>query len=381
MIDKVSKKECVLCGACVQVCPQGCISFSDEYCSFVYPKINYSACVKCERCEKVCPSLNKQEIVSPIQFLAAKNKEEHVLKISSSGGFFYALSQNVISMGGYVCGAIFDDEFEVKHMIISEERQIAKLCGSKYTQSDMNDCFSKIKELLKNDKLVLFCGSSCQTAALTSFLGKTYQNLLLLDFICHGVVSSTVFSQYKKYLEKKYRGNIISFQFRNKEKGWLVSGPRVEFDNGKVYTSPLFKDLYMQGYFKNLNLKEACYTCKYKNYHSTSDITIGDFWGIEKKHPKFYDYNGNSAVVVNTLKGKKYLEKIKSSLEILVVEKDDILAENEGLERAFSCDYKLRETYFRESKKKGYIKPLEKYLKKPLWKKIIKRVVRIKRQR
>ena len=149
----------------------------------------------------------------------------------------------------------------------------------------------------------------------------------------------------------------------------LNSGLKVTFSNGKVYSSPLYKDIYMQGYFKNINTKEACKTCKYKNFKSNSDVTLGDFWGVETLYPEFYDYYGNSIAVLNTVKGKKIFDNIKSEFDYKLIKLSDVINYNKSLITPFDFG-EDRTKYFEEAKKMGYIKPLEKYVKTSTVKKI-----------
>ncbi len=375
MIDKVLEKDCILCKACATQCPKKCISFSKAYKSFEYPIINYDECINCNLCEKVCPSLQEFNQVSPITYYAVKNKNVEILKMSSSGGIFYSLAKKIIEMEGIVVAARFDDSYNVVHEACTTIDKIKNFCGSKYVQSDLNGCYDLINKYLQIGKDVLFVGSSCQTAAVHQyFKNNCYRNnLFLVDFICHGIVSDNVFNEYKAYLEKKFNGKIVRFEFRNKKNGWLFSGLNVEFDNGKVYSSPLSKDLYMQGYFKNLNLKEACYTCKYKNFKSQSDITMGDYWDVEKTDPDFYEYYGNSVVVLNTIKGKKEFDTINCEFDVKEIDLETILSCNKSLIKPFNMSSE-REDYFDKAKKQGYIRPLEKWVKKSFSRRMINKI-------
>lgn len=370
MIDKVRKDECVLCKACSQICPVKCIDFTDAYLSFDYPKINKEKCINCNLCELVCPVFCEFESDSLKKCYAVRSKNIDVLKISSSGGVFYSLASFVLENNGVVIGALFDKDFNVKHGMVSNLMDLNKLCGSKYVQSDINDIFIKVKQQLEENKTVLFVGSSCQTAALTTFLGGKPQKLFLVDFICHSVVSEKVFNEYKIYLEKKHNGKIVDFKFRDKADGWIKSGLRVEFSNGKVYSAPLYKDVYMQGYFKNLNTKEVCKTCKYKNFKSKSDLTLGDFWGVELLKPDFYDYLGNSILVLNTHKGELLFKEVSDQFEIEDISLQNILKYNKGLVESFQFNEK-RKDYFKNAEKVGYIKPLEKYTKTNIVKRVL----------
>lgn len=143
MIDRISVEQCTLCGSCYNACPVDAISFKTPYLDFLYPAIDNSGCVGCDRCEKSCPILaDKKEPESgyPIAF-AARSRDEEARRKSSSGGVFYELASKILSEGGYVCGAVFDEHFHVKHIVSNTQKDLYRMMGSKYAQSDMGMCF------------------------------------------------------------------------------------------------------------------------------------------------------------------------------------------------------------------------------------------------
>ena len=363
MIDNVKKTECYLCGNCQKICPAGAISFVEEYRTFKYPHIDFSACIKCNRCEQFCPSIqNAPELGSLKLSYQAKHKDREILKRSSSGGVFLALAQTVLDESGFVCGAVFNEGWNVKHLIASDKETCRLFCGSKYTQSDLGDCFQEIKRILEDNKTVLFSGCPCQCAALHLWLGKKYDTLIIVDFICHGTLSAQLFREYLDWLRDKAHSEIRKFQFRDKERGWVDSGPRIEFANGKVLSWPLYEDIYMQGYFQNLCMRESCYHCKFKDFKSGSDITLGDFWGAENKSPEFFDSDGVSLVIANTEKGEKLVTQARTEL---IMERQDlsVLAMyNQGLFMPFRKGEKSEELH-KLAAKLGYIPALETFSK------------------
>ncbi len=363
MINKVGYDACVTCRACMAACPKQCISFADEYESFLYPVIDNDKCVQCGLCEKVCPANQEMSRNLPRELWAAKSKDNAIKKMSSSGGIFYVIADAFIRGGGVVVGAAFDEQFRVKHVVAETTEQLVALCGSKYVQSDVSFAYGEIKNYLLQGEKVLFVGTSCQTAAIaTSFQNnRNRDNLFLIDFICHGIVSEQVFEHYLAYLKKKYRSAITSFAFRNKNAGWLNSGVVVQFENGKTYHAPLSKDLYMQGYFHNLNLRASCASCAYKDGKSQSDLTLGDFWGVESLYPEFYDYYGNSVVICNTQLGEILMKTAWDKIDCIPIQIHDVLKYNMGFAKPFPASDD-RDAYFMEAKRKGYIIPLEKYL-------------------
>lgn len=335
MIDKVGEKNCCICGNCVRRCPKEAISLTKNFNTFNYPEINYNLCNGCNLCETVCPTLNELNQQQCLGAYMAKNINLTERKLSSSGGMFSVFANYIIENNGLVCGAAFDG-LKVKHIIVDNKADLYKLRGSKYVQSDLGDCFEHIEKYLDNNRLVLFVGCPCQTAALRIYLKKDYSNqLYLVDFICHGMLSQSLFDDYIKYLEKKYKSRVVSFSFRDKTDGWIESGPKIKFSNGKIKRWPLYEDTYMQGYFSAVCMKNSCYTCKYKNFHSGSDITFADYWGCEILDPEFYDFYGVSAVVINNENGNLLFNNISNNIEYKAVDLENIVKYNSGLIKPF----------------------------------------------
>lgn len=313
MIKIEDKKDCCGCSSCVQVCPQKCISFTEDREGFSYPKVNHKQCSECGLCEKVCPILqNKNKSVQqPIKVYAAKNKKEDIRRHSSSGGIFTLLAEETIKQGGVVFGARFDEKWDVVHDYTETIDGLASFRGSKYVQSRIGDNYLKARTILKEGRKVLFSGTPCQIAGLKSFLRKEYENLLCVDFVCHGIPSPKVWHYYlKSYSNNKNR--IDNINFRDKTHGWknysivisLSTKTTVE-EKDTVSQSKIFKkDPFMNVFLQNVSIRPSCYDCRFRSLKSGADITIGDFWGIEKINHAFDDDKGVSLVIINTEKGK-----------------------------------------------------------------------------
>ena len=315
MIDKVSVQECAICGACINACPVDAISLDKVYLDFRYPQINEDICIHCNRCEKACPILGNKGKPGegyPVAF-AAKSENDPMRMRSSSGGVFYELADQMLRDGGYVCGAVFDDEFHVKHILSNAKEDILRMMGSKYAQSDVGYCYREIKEELNAGEKVLFSGCPCQVAGLRTFLGKEYPNLLLVELICHGIPSDHMLQTYIHMQEKKYGAKLKRMEFRNKAKGWHNSSVRMEFENHRIYSIPYTADAYTIGFLRNITLKSSCYDCHFRNFTAGSDITLGDFWGAEVELPED-DNNGISAILVNSGKGMDIIDRCNLAL-------------------------------------------------------------------
>lgn len=309
-------KSCCGCSGCEQICPKNCISMKPDSEGFLYPEVDESICIECGICIKHCPILTDVSRCNIPKVYAAKYKDRGSTFKSTSGGLFIPIAKSVISMGGVVFGCAYDENLVAKHIKVETEDELYRLQSSKYVQSDTREIYKQVKTELENGKEVLFSGTGCQAAGLRSFLGKDYGNLLITDIVCHGVPSPKLFKNYIDYMGKKLGGTLTSYNFRSKEKrGWDLY---YKAENGQKSKSDYgFFDPYYSAFLYCKTYRESCYECKFANKNRVSDITLADYWGIQKFHPEFFDENGVSLVLVNTEKGKKYLEKIKDKLEII----------------------------------------------------------------
>lgn len=374
MIDKLDYKRCTICQACINICPKDCISLSYRKDDFDYPTIDKKQCINCKLCEKSCPVLNPLEKNKPLkEIYAGINLDEHIRLNSSSGGIFTSLAKIILKYDGYISGAIFDDNFQVKHIITNNEEELKKLRGSKYVQSNTYNIYKSIKEKLKENKKVLFTGCPCQVGGLKKYLGKDYENLYTIDFICHGITSQNTFNGYKSLLEQRYKSKIVEFLFREKSKGWHTSSVKVSFDNGKIYTKPITEDEYMRGFLNNLYSKPACHDCDFRNFKSTSDITLADYWGAEVEEKEIDDNKGLSIILVNSQKGKELKDKIKSDIYLKNIDFDRAIKYNQSLIKS-SRQSEFRDKFFILSDKDGYEKAFIKLCREKVYKKIVREV-------
>lgn len=185
---------------------------------------------------------------------------------------------------------------------------------------------------MDNKKIVLFTGCPCQVLALNKYLGREYQNLVLVDFVCHGVPNQNIWISYLKILEKKYNSKIKRIKFRDKKYGWHKSSFLCDFENGKEYCQPITLDPYMKGFLKGITINEGCYSCKTKKFSSFSDLTLGDYWGAEILEKSIDDNKGISAVIVHSKKGRELLMNIKKeNLFIKSTSIDGIIKYNQNI--------------------------------------------------
>lgn len=315
MIEILKKEDCCGCNACVSICPKKCISMESDNEGFKYPVVEESLCINCNLCNKVCPVINKiEKIPFNQEVYSCQNKNENIRINSSSGGVFSLLCESVINQGGVVFGAAFDNNFEVRHSYAETIKECNKFRGSKYVQSDIGNSLIQVRNFLNEGRLVLFSGTPCQVKALNLFLLRDYENLMTVDFICHGVPSPLVFSKYICELKEENKSEITKINFRDKRSGWKKFSFVVEFQD-KTYANTLNDNMYMRGFLNDLYLRNSCFECKAKNFTSGSDIVLGDYWAVEKLHNEFSDDKGTSLVFVNTIKGKKVFDEISCYLK------------------------------------------------------------------
>mgnify|MGYP005883298997 FL=1 len=310
------KEDCCGCTACVNICPVKAISMVPDEEGFLYPVIDEEKCIHCNMCRKTCDFVKKHDWQSMKQprAYAAKMKSDKERAASQSGGMFAVLSEVVLDRGGVVYGAGFDSNFDVVHKraVTKEERDAMR--GSKYVQSSMGNNFEKVITDLRAGKYVLFSGTHCQCAGLRSLLEmkriKT-NKLFLVDIICHGVPSPKVYKAFRNFMMDKHKGKLEGFKFRNKKFGWdyYVESTYI---NGKEYDTTLYGALFGS----DNALRKSCYQCPYKNTKQLSDITIGDFWGIEKWASDFDDGMGISLSLIHTEKGEKLFSLIQNAITI-----------------------------------------------------------------
>lgn len=315
---------CCGCGACSNICPQNAITMKSDDKGFLYPEVDMNLCVNCGLCVNVC-AFNKEtenKNTNDISVYAAKNKDNSIRSESRSGGVFTALTDKCIDNQGAVYGVALNDNFEALHKraVTKEERNLFR--GSKYIQSNVGDSYQKVKQDLLDGKEVIFSGTPCQVNAMKQYLkGIDCSKLILIDIVCHGVPSVRIWKDYLESYKKSKKGNITKVDFRNKKKyGWAASKETIWVD-GTAYDNDLFINLFNSGVIE----RESCFVCPYKSLNRVGDITIGDFWGINKVNPEFNDNKGVSLVLCNTDKGKAYYQSIESKMESIKVNVKDCI--------------------------------------------------------
>lgn len=327
-MEKVYEKEknCCGCGACAKACPREAIEMLPNEKGFIFPKIDSSKCINCGLCKRICNFNNIVKSRNDYESYAVVSKDDNILLKSASGGAFSSLAKHFIELGGIVYGSSLEYEenkIVVKHIGIENIEDLKKIQGSKYVQSNAYDIFKEIKEKLDNNREVLFSGTPCQVNGLKQYLKKEYENLFTVDLICHGVPNLQILNDYIKTIEKKKKIKVVNISFRDKSNGWGMNGSYEYFNkHGKKIKNVLYKDesSYYYYFLKGLFYRESCYHCPFASDKRAGDITIGDYWGIEKEHPELLKrinkYKGISCLILNNEKGKKIIKKFGKYLEL-----------------------------------------------------------------
>lgn len=306
-MELCDKSECTGCMACFNVCPNNSIDIKEDYLGFKYPTI-LDSCINCGLCNRVCPNLNYITFVKPRKCYAVYSKEKY--ENATSGGIASLLYNFYLNLGNTaVYGVLFDKEissFIFKKCI--DIKDIEMLSGSKYTQADINDIFKSCKEDLENNIDVLFIGTPCQISGLKFFLRKEYSNLTTIDFVCHGVPSQKMLYDS---LINNIIGKIEKISFRKSNKYCF----NIMDENSNNYIINSFDSKYFEGFSNGTIIRSSCHECIYAQHDRISDITLGDFWGLDKSSKLFEKQNKNGGVsllLINTKRGLDLFSKIES---------------------------------------------------------------------
>ena len=369
---------CCGCSACAQICPKTAISLVENNEGFLYPKVDDDKCVECGLCEKVCPAITPLEMEnSEYKAFAAINNNEAIRMESSSGGVFTAIAEKIVQTGGKVFGAKFSEDFKsVIHSWTDSLDGLKDFRGSKYLQSKVQESFKECERFLKAGEKVLFSGTPCQIQGLKKYLRKEYDNLLTIDFICHGVPSPLLWKKYVEYRENIAASKVVKTAFRRKNCGWKQYSLWFAFANHSEYSKTLDKDPYLQMFLKDTCLRASCYDCPAKGLGRVSDITIADFWGIQSEHPDFDDDKGTSFVIVHN---PKVIALFSDVCKIKKIDLNSGLRHNPAMVKSCAKP-KARDTFFKDLQTLSFDKMIKNYAVTPWYEKGYKFVKRCGRK-
>lgn len=313
------KKDCFGCGSCFTVCPAKAIAMKEDEEGFFYPMIDNQLCTDCGACKKICP---KEKILpqSESRFYAVRCNDMELLYKSTSGGAFSLIAEEIISEGGLICGACFDKDFQVRHVL---SKEIAPMRKSKYVQSNAWHCFIEVKNALMDGKKVLFTGTPCQCHAMSLYCGDKYRGkLVTAALICIGVLSPGLWKDYVSWLS--YEAPLERYDFRDKRR--LNNAHTIVYTVGGTETENLWgKDRFCQMYSSGLTYRPSCYACPYCSPDHDFDFILGDFWGIGKSCPDLSDGKGTSLVITHGIFAEALIERITSKAIVVQKEREESL--------------------------------------------------------
>ncbi len=360
--------ECTGCMACEAACKHSAIKINKDLMGFLYPIKDLNKCVDCGLCANRCPNYNQKLAFNNAidSYVATASNREEMLT-STSGGVASVLSRTIIRNGGVVYGCTSKDSRFIRHIRIDKEEDILLLKGSKYVQSDMKGVMKQVTEDLKSGRQVLFIGTPCQVAGLISLTNRKFDNLITVDFVCHGVPSQQLFDdivghEYPQLLETALKAD---FRFRDEANHSRYGIRLIDADGQVVLCEKYPQDSrYMAGFLSGMFYRESCYQCHYACGNRVSDLTLGDYWDREGKFSEF-EGEGLSMLIVNTEQGKALLERSKESNKMAPISLDELHKRNNQLNKPMSRnrDYEeFRKIFFT----KGYNEESKKILDKEL---------------
>lgn len=365
----IDKNLCTACGACSSICPKECISITQDKDGFYYPEIKDDNCIDCGLCMKQCPincDYYKNFMNSSTDAYVLKHKDIDILRESTSGGAFTAILQAFKNDNTVFYGAVMGEDFITRQERIESFDNVNLLRKSKYVESFSGSIYKSVKRDLLDGMKVVYSGTPCQIAGLKAYLSnENHDNLLTVDIICHGVPTNKLLTKYIEDKELKSNSKINKIEFRSKiGSNWLNPKIRLEFEDGQVYSQKSFAndDEYMIAFCKFLCLRENCECCRFAQAKRCSDITIGDFWGIEDSNIDIAFSEGISLLLLNSNKGKMLLDEICKYADVRSIDYNFAIKYNPQLSSPALFD-KRREDFLTDLNNCSFSVVKKKYLK------------------
>lgn len=373
MIDRM---QCTGCSACAIACSQNAIDMRADHEGFLRPHVDAKLCVRCGACEKVCPCIRSVEPVVPRKCYAVKAVDSESQLKSSSGGLFFEVARFfILSKHGIVYGCAYDSDLVASHIRVETIEELERLRDSKYVQSDQTWALRDAVRTIRSGREVLYSGTPCQIAGLKSIVGENADNLFTVEITCHGGMSPLVFEMFKREKERQFGERLAMVSFKSKSDSWLRHKIKLTFVSRRVEELPYSLEPYIRAFEGRFGNRPCCHSCHFNAGASGSDLTIGDFWGVQDVHPKFFSDNGVSFALIRTDKGRTLLDC--AAVDVLPTEFDKILPKNPDVCRceSMSLDGHLR--FYGLLRRHNLKRTIELYYTRPLWKRAIGKAMRL----
>lgn len=321
-LDCMQKEACFGCEACVQACPRIAIRIEADQDGFRYPVIDRSLCVGCNLCRKVCANLAPPDAHEPISAFGGYVVDGKIREESTSGGAFSAIVNSWSDEDTVIFGAE-SVGLDVVHKWIKGSGELHRFRKSKYLQSKLGTAFSDVCRFLLEGKKVVFSGLPCQIAGLKKYLQNhrtSQDNLLTIEVVCEGVPSPNYIRKFAEWLGGKYGGDVVGIDYRFKDGGrWDFQVMQVSLVNITKGAFKWKRDRWLNPFWsiwlRHLISRPSCHACPFAKKERSSDITLGDLWGVHLYCPELYGGNGGASVVFcNTEKGVVALNKARPLL-------------------------------------------------------------------
>lgn len=346
------EKNCTGCFACKSICPKQAVNIKIDNTGKAVPFIDESKCVLCGLCKDVCPEINKVQ-KHTAEYAIASVQRIRPDRLSSSGGVATALSEKILEKGGVVFGCASING-KIEHVVIEDVKDLDLIKGSKYVHSDSGESYKKAKDYLDGNKTVLYIGTPCGIAGLKNFLRKDYENLYTVDLVCHGTPPSIYLEEYIKTKIKNKNWDRVTFRG---EKDFYFT----VYDKNKIlYSKKNKEDLYFGAFLEGITYRESCYNCEYASVARCADITLGDFWGLDRSKLGTKMEGRISLVLPNNSKGEKLIEECRDKLLMEKRPLEEAVNEKQGNLLHPSKRHEERDLFLKLYEKYGFTKAISK---------------------
>lgn len=311
--------DCCGCSACEAICPrQNIVMKPNTDGGYLYPiYLGDDNCINCKLCLSVCPIKTQKkpsDVIPPIYY-AGITKDKNIWKTSTSGGVFSEICNLYEEKKPIVFGARWGENFEIVMDYAEDLIKAAYFRKSKYVAANVNRSFPIVKKFLDDGRYVIWGGTPCQVNGLKNYLRKEYDNLITVDFACHGQGSPDVFKAWINYLGKKYGSRVVRFKFRERKfiKDHINSNcTGYELEDGRNVL--VTRDYYHHAFVYGWHIRKSCQKCDFANKRM-ADITLADFKSKERKAILKPTENA-SDIIANTVKGNDICERLKSRIRM-----------------------------------------------------------------